>query len=238
MRIDKLATAFFFVAFSAACSNVKAGAPVGSPSPATAIGNDLSPFVVDFAPHEASALLLGLRRGAVIVQFDAQGLRILEDCSAGTTSQGYTARGLRPIETRLKLSREEEIVAKLPRTGATLARDLAGDLPRGGHVRIDAVVAFALSLLEIPERKALQGSCEGASHVVKRARLGAFLLSVDRSSMRNVSNAYTSRLGPPTAYATLREEGFPSACATVTPETAAPPARCDAVVSVDLEPLR
>jgi hypothetical protein len=238
MRIGALATVLFFVASLAACSNVTNGAPVGSPPPAATIGNDLSPFVVDFAPRAADALLVGLRDGAVIVQFDAQGLRILEHCSAGTESTGYTIRGVRPIETRLDLSTEEELVAKLPRTGATLARDLAGDLPRGAHVRIDAVVAFALSLREVSERKALRGACEGASHVVKRAKLGAFQLSVDRSSIRYVATAFTSRLGPPQAYAILREEGSAAACAMVTPDTAAPPAQCSAVVSIDLEPLR
>lgn len=208
-------------------------APPEAPKPATSAAPlSLVPFLVD-DPHGAVPLEADLRRSTVVVGYDSSGLRLLRDC---TTDATYTFTGSAPEPVRKIFS--GHLPAELPLTGRALADRLGPELERGALLTLDAVLSGTFTLTRVPQRGELHGACTGATHIVVSASVGAFRFGLDRRGVRDsiagsVGAAAIAR-GP---VLSLGESGERAACEVASPESKAPPKRCDGLVRLALDPL-
>lgn len=192
----------------------------------------LAPFVVD-AERGALPIASGLRRGAVLVDYDATGLRVLPDCTADAT---YTFSGSAPEPVRKVFS--GALAAELPLTGSHIEARVETELSRGALLVLEGVISGTYTLAHVPSRAELRGACAQATHVMVSAMVGAFRLGLDRKSTRE------SVVGPVGAAAIetrpfqmLVASGERPACEAASPGSTTPPRGCDALVRIALDPL-
>jgi hypothetical protein len=174
-----------------------------------------------------------MRRGAVVVAYDAAGLRVLGDCTADAS---YTFSGSAPEPVRKVFS--GALRAELPSAGRELEERVGPEIARGALLVLEAALTGTYTLGHVPARGELHGTCAGATHVVVSATVGAFVLGLDRTSARaSLVGPVGAGAVPDRPFQTLTSGGERPACESATPASTSPPRRCDSLVRIALDPL-
>jgi uncharacterized protein len=219
--------------------------PVGTPElpdfqdvdPATARLNvdkkRTEPFVFGLSEMDRTAMETAFKHGAAIVRFDKEGFEILTDCRA---TGAYDYNGVSPKEKLTVFRSKAELYANLPVGAASLE----GELRSEGQVRLQIFVVGQHSLAGEVKREQLTGSCSGATHVVRRATIGAFkrIRAASRSGGASVSGfgASASGSGAGDAFEGATDGDYQS-CNGADPDAPKAPARCRSVIQLVLIPL-
>lgn len=184
------------------------------------------PFVVEWRGTDRGALELALQSGPVVVRHSGCELEVLPQCRA---PGAYRYAGFTRKHDTLAIHREDDLYSSMPVGAATLASTLA----RTGQLHLDMTIVGMLRVDASVYRGDLEGACEGATHAISGAHVGAFVLSAgERTEL-------ATHVGPTrtTATETINADGAPEACEAATPtDTAAPPG-CGAIVRLELAPL-
>lgn len=231
-----------------ALSTCKAGA-VGEviepdkPTAADAVGelecrDDQSmaePLIVDWGSDDRTDLEVTMRDGIVVASYDCNTFRVLENCSAGG---GYKFAGVSRKEDVIQIVGQDELHANFP-LGA--AKFEAG-LDRSSAIDVALVtVGKHRALTGKVSRVDLQGDCEGATHFVRSAVVGAFAVGTGtRGHAGTVAEVF--KLGDVGGSSTseqqsLNRDGDLAACAAANPLDEAPPAQCQSLLRVELVAL-
>ncbi|MBX3185805.1 MAG: sel1 repeat family protein [Labilithrix sp.] len=184
-------------------------------------------LTLDWKDTQRIDLERAMENHVAVVHYDCAGLHVLRDCAV---AGGYEYASVSPAKTAAKLQDAEEVRANLPFGGV----DVGGMLARGSTIDIVylAVGQQATTVHDVPAEK-LVGSCEGATHTVRAANLGAFALT---SGTRGEANAATSLLGKGASASTSssnaiqRVNGDLDACHGDANKT--PPPRCKALLQL------
>jgi uncharacterized protein len=197
-----------------------------------------SPLVVDWKAEQRVDLEVAMRQGVAVVAYDGNHLRLLGDCRIEGT---YGFFGVVTKEEVVRLTSADEINANLPLAGAGLSAQLGAELERGASLDVAMMIVGKSRTTWIsPTREDLKGDCEGATHFVRGATLGAFALDVgQKSSARSAAEIFGlgANAGSATTRAVANRDGALDACRTAEPRSENPPSQCGALIRLELNPI-
>ena len=126
------------------------------------------PFVVEWAAADRALLEARLEQGVAVVAREGCELRVLPRCTAGAT---YDYLEVSPKRESVSIRNATDLYANLPVGAARLE----GELERTGQLTVDMAIRARFQL-HAGAPVELGGSCEGATHLVTGATVGAFEL--------------------------------------------------------------
>ncbi len=204
------------------------------PPSCSAVAAKAAPLIVDLDSQGRVDLEVAMKSGLPVVHYGCDGLRILKDC---TVVGDYKFAGVSLKEDVLQLKSKDEVHANLPISGASLA----GSLERG--TSLDLAMAFIgkqTALVNSAHRKSLQGECDGATHVVRGATVGAFALrrgsGAKVAAAADIFVASASAQSESSKQTTIRD-GVVEDCRKADPDAEKPPAQCRSAIRVELVPI-
>lgn len=199
-------------------------------------GGSTEPLVVDWTPDLRADLEQGLASHVVVVSYDCHALRLLQDCEV---TGDYAYRGVTPKEQVISLSDKDELHANLPTTGPQLAASLGGG--RGASLDIALMIAGKVtSSRRRVLRSELAGRCDGATHFVRRATLGAFAMSTGtKGEAKAALTVFQAAAGGSSvsAHDVKNTDGSIDACRKGTPEDRSPLPGCASPLRIELLPI-
>ncbi|MBA3542180.1 MAG: hypothetical protein H0T79_21375, partial [Deltaproteobacteria bacterium] len=195
-------------------------------------------MVVDWTPELRGDLEVAMKEGVAIVEFDCKSMKLSPTCSlAGTYGYIGTTRREKTVE----MSTSDEVAANLPVGGLSWLSDLGGKVGRGTALAAQLVMVGKRSS---PKKQAargeLTGGCETATHFVRAATVGAFVVASGSKAELEVHAKVMGKGGSAGSTSSTKiqaRDGDLAACEKSTPEGTAPPAQCGAIVRIELEPI-
>lgn len=172
----------------------------------------------------------------MIVAYDCASIRVLNGCKA--PSSGYEFAGVQRKERVIQLKSRDDVAANLPFSGGKVG----GELTSGRTIDLATVTIGQSSVvLTNPDRQALEGPCEGATHYVASASLGAF--SMRRGSLGKVAAvAEMFKMGASAKSESQKlddaNDGSLASCLTSRSDSEKPPEECHAPLRLELQPLK
>jgi hypothetical protein len=198
-------------------------------------GRALTPLVVDLSGADRLDFEAQMRSGVAIVQATCDGMRILPGC---TVAGEYSFVGVTAKEESMQLKSGDELAANIPfsagKVGGSLNRDQSLDLAM-------LMIGKRTTPLGAIYREELVGACEGATHSVRAATIGAF--AMETATLGKVQAAATMfGVGASGASSSAENKGHrdgdPAACKTADPNSPNPPAQCSALLRLELMPIQ
>ena len=213
-----------------------AAAALGEPSgPCRQVDRRGEPLVVDWKPEQRGDLEELMHDGIAVVTYSCEGIKLLKECKLDG-SYGYL--GMTRREQLVRLENSDEIRANLPTLGGGLAAKMSGELARGSTLDVAMVmVGKRRTTWKDPTKADLQGSCEGATHFVRSALVGAFVMETGtRAKVRAAAEILGAGAEGQSSSdkSTRNQEGDPKDCSGASPDATKPPAQCGAAVRLEL----
>jgi len=203
-----------------------------------AVSGPSTPLIVDWAPEMRADLEEAMHDGVAVVAFDPKGLRLLKRCRIDGK---YGFVGVTTKYQLVQLESADEVRANLPLAGATIIAKLGAELEQGKTLDVAmAMIGKKRTTWRDVTNADLQGDCAGATHFVRGATVGAFVLD---TGTRGKARAAAEVLGAGASYATggskkvHNADGSLDACKLATPEGEKPPSQCAALIRLELEPI-
>jgi TPR repeat protein len=195
----------------------------------------LTPLVVDLSGADRLDFEAQMRGGIAIVQATCEGMHILPGC---TVAGEYSFVGVTAKEETVELKSGDELAANIPfsggKIGGGLARDQSLDLAM-------LLVGKRTTPLGVIYREELVGACEGATHSVRAATIGAFAMQTATSGHVQAAAAMFgmgASGSSDSAENKAHKDGDPAACKTADPSSPNPPAQCAALLRLELMPIQ
>lgn len=192
------------------------------------------PLVVDWKPDQRGDLEIAMKEGVAVVGYSCQGIKLLKDCHL-EGSYGYM--GMTRKEQVVRLNNSDEVRANLPLSGVKLS----AELKRGSSLDVAMVmVGKQKTTWTEPTKADLKGTCDGATHFVRGATVGAFVMETNTSGEAKAAAAF---FGAETSGASAsnrqvqNKEGDMSSCKAATSNGASAPDQCGAPVRLLLAPI-
>jgi hypothetical protein len=197
--------------------------------------NDGSPLVVDWKADERSDLEVAMRDGIAVVAYTCDTIKLLRDCHIDGR---YGFKGVTRKEDVIQLKNEDELRANLPKTGALVGTDIRADLARGASIDVAVMLVGKRRTTRIHATRAdLVGECDGATHLVRGASVGAFAMtSGSRAEIRTVAQIFGGGgdAASGSAHVQQSRDGTLESCASANPDDDAPPKQCGATIRLEL----
>jgi TPR repeat protein len=175
-----------------------------------------------------------MKDGVAVVAYSCDAIKLLPDCHIDG-SYGYI--GMTTREQVVRLENADEVRANLPLTGVKVM----AEMQRGSTLDIAMVmIGKKRTTWSEPEHTDLKGKCDGATHYVRGATVGAFVLSKGtQAKVLAVAEIFgTENSGnSKSAKETMNRDGDPSDCAKAGPDATSPPAQCGAPIRLVLGPI-
>lgn len=236
------------LAASCAPSKVLGDAAPDPPSVHAALGEDggcgvagslTEPLLVDMKDHDRAQIEVALGRGIAVFRHDCKEFRLLPQCSVAEGAYSYV--GFTKKERVLKLTSADELSANLPTLGAVWGAELSADFAAGTSLDV-ALVTVGQRATAVPQvsREALRGDCEGATHFVKHAFVGAFAVEAGkRASARTAAEVFGVGASASASSSKFEKvmDGALTACGSATTRDADAPEGCGAILRVGLMPF-
>lgn len=207
----------------AACHDVKRGA---------------RPLVVDWRPEQRGDLEVVMGDGIAVVHYTCEGLELLQDCSV-QGSYGFKSIVLK--QQLIRLETADELRANLPLSGVSLALQLKADFASGTTLDLATALVGNLTASRLTvERQDLVGQCEGATHFVRAANVGAFVMQTgERAKATSAAKIFSAGAegGSQSSKLARTEDGQLAACMSAPTDAGKPPHNCGALVRLRLLPL-
>jgi uncharacterized protein len=193
-----------------------------------------APMTVDWQPESRTDLEVIKRQGPAVVRFDPQRFELLPGCHG---EGAYSYVGVTPKEQNITLRSRAELHTNLP-FGAV---SLEGALSKAGALSV-MMRMVGKEVLDRPavRRDELKGRCEGATHYVQALTLGAFRFAAGAANGGGLGvRAFgVGAQGEAAASQdTLQTDGDFASCESADPGAARAPARCGAVLRIEIVPL-
>ncbi len=195
-------------------------------------------LTVDWRSEERLDVEAAMKRGMAVVAYDCKGLRLLPDCRVEGT---YGFIGVTRKEEAIRLENADEVRANLPLRGPGLAVSIGGELERGATLDIALVMVGKRSAARSEvTRNELVGACEGATHFVRAATVGAFVMSTgSRAKVATAAEIFGAGASASSGSdkQVQSRDGDLAQCRTSSPDREQPPEQCGALVRLDLATL-
>lgn len=186
----------------------------------------LNPLIVEWPGTNKVRLDAQSRRGVVVVAFNGCKLEVLTQCEA---PGAYEMEEVTPIRDKVEIKSENDLFAYLPLS----AFQLGGQIANGDSLLLDYVAVGQRAYKgEAPTTK---GSCDGATHYVKRIMVGAYSLETFAAGNANAGvNVAGAGVGASHKESDKRSKGSgdPNVCEKSPNDPA-----CGGVIQLELTPL-
>lgn len=218
------------------------------PTAAGALGESVSchdperygePLVVDWKPDRRGDLELAMHDGVAVVAYGCKDnkleIKLMKDCKV---EGNYGYLGMTRREQVVRLQNADEVSANLPLMGGIIAAKIGAEMQRGTTLDIALItVGKKRTTWTAPTRADLKGTCSGATHFVRGATVGAFVLATgSRAQLRSAAEVFGA--GASASSSSSREvnekEGDPSDCSKASPDSKSPPSQCGSAVRLEL----
>ena len=207
----------------------------GSGAECKEVGKEGKPLVVDWKPEQRGDLEVAMQGGLAVVHYDCQSIRLLENCHVDGS---YGFKGIVLKQQVVRLNDADEVKVNLPLSGAALAANLEGAAGRGSSLDLaTALVGNRVSTRMSVTKADLTGMCDGATHFVRGANIGAFVLEQgSKAEVKTAVQIFKIGAGGESKSSKLarQQDGDLESCATSSSETDKPPAKCGALVRLSL----
>ena len=198
------------------------------------VGKYAEPLIVDWKSQERTDLELAMKKGVAVVSYDCKTIRMLKDCSLDGS---YEYAGVSLKEDMVQLENADEVRANLPLSGIKLG----GELERGSSIDVALVmVGKRGSTAGAVSKDTLKGTCEGATHVVRAAYVGAFAMARgSRGKVRAVAEVFGAggEAKSESQKHTSNKDGDVTACKSSSPDSPKPPDQCQSALRLELTPI-
>ncbi len=198
------------------------------------VGDYAEPLIVDWRSKERLDLEVAMKDAVAVVAYDCKTIRVLKDCSL---EGSYEYAGVSLKEDVVQLKNADEVRANLPLSGVTLG----GELERDSSIDIAMVmVGKRGSTAGVVSQDLLKGNCEGATHLVRGAYVGAFAMDRgSRGKVRAAAEAFGAggEAKSESQKKVSNKDGDISACKKSSPSAAQPPEQCQSAVRLELAPI-
>lgn len=208
--------------------------PVPTPGPTVIEGNG-EPLIVDWKPQHRGDLEIAMHDGIAVVEYTDKGFRLLKNCTVGGT---YNFIGMSTKEQLVRLESADDVRANLPLGGAGLVGQIGGEL--GKSTTLDVAMVMIGKIRTTSNHvtaKDLQGNCKGATHFVKGAMVGAFVMDTgDKAHARAVAEFFSigGEAGGRRESKVHNSDGTLEECKHALPDAKSAPAKCGALLRVEL----
>lgn len=194
------------------------------------------PLVVDLRSSERSDFEVAMQDGVAVVSYNCKELKLLKSCSVkGAT---YVFNGVSRKEDVVQMQSKDEVEANIPISGAKLSADL-----KAGSTLELALITVGKKRTPLKKVHAadLDGDCDGATHVIRGAYVGAFAMGTGTSGQASAVAEMFGVGGGGSSASTRKataKDGDLMACRKAEPSASAPPPECQAITRLDLIPIR
>ena len=209
---------------------------MGEETPAfdcTAVAPASEPLVVDWPDQQRMDLALALQEGVAVVHYGCDGLRLIKHCAI---EGSYRFAGAGMMQRVISLDSKDSVQASLPLQGVKLSAEV------GGSSKIDiatAIIGRKGTLVTEPATADLKGECEGATHYVRAAYVGAFSMATGTMGQARAA-AEIFKAGASadssSAKSMLATDGDLTACESYEGGSTPPP-KCQTPVRLEISPI-
>lgn len=200
----------------------------------------VDPLVVDWKPEQRGDLEVAMKEGVAVVSYSCKkGIQVLKDCKV-EGSYGYI--GITKKEQMVRLENSDEIAANLPTAGIGLVGKIQGELGRGATIDVAMITVGKKRTVPMAVTKdQLKGECEGATHFLRGATVGAFVMETGtKAKVKTVVEVFGSGVsaGSDSSKSTRNADGDASDCAKSSPDAKSAPGQCGAPVRLELVAIK
>lgn len=212
----------------------KAGEVLRTSSACPAAGEHGNPLIVDWDHEQHMDLEIALQSGVAVIACTGQTFKLVKGCKL---SGGYGFVPTSRYEQVIHLDGEDELRTNLP-FSSTPSVKLLGEVKRSSQVDVGLItVGRRMTSRVVADRNALEGTCDGATHFVQSATIGAFVLRQGQKGEIHTAAelfAIEAQAGSKSQRASLNKAGDPNSCRSVHGDEERPLPDCSAPVRIDL----
>lgn len=195
-------------------------------------------MAIDWKPELRGDFEAAMKEGLAIVSYDCKTLKLQPSCSL---EGGYGYLGTTRREKKIEMNTKDELAANLPVGGLSWLSDLGAKFGRGTSLAARLVMVGKQSAGKKQATKGdLKGGCDGATHFVRAATIGAFVVASGSEAelAANVKIVGKGASAGSTSSTKIQsEDGNVEACQKSTSDDKKAPDQCGALVRIELEPI-
>lgn len=193
------------------------------------------PLIVDLDPDARVDLEATMKKGVAVVAYDCASFRVLGSCKLADSSYDYA--GVSRKEQVIQMKSADDLHANLPLSSAKLG----GEVQSGRSIDLALVLVGRRSTtLAKVSREDLTGACDGATHYVQAASVGAFSMatgSMGKAAVVAEMFNYGGGAASQSERKAMNMDGSLDACRKSEPDSESPPSECRAPLRVELLPI-
>lgn len=193
------------------------------------------PLIVDLDPDARVDLEAVMKKGVAVVAYDCQSFRVLGSCRLPDSSYEYA--GVSRKEQVVQMKSADDLHANLPLSSAKLGAEMKSG--RSIDLALVLVGRRSTTLAKV-SREDLTGPCEGATHYVQAAAVGAFSMatgSIGKAAVVAEMFNYGGGASSESERKAMNMDGSLEECRKSEPDSEKPPAECRAPLRVELLPI-
>ena len=194
------------------------------------------PLVVDWKPEQRGDLELLMKENVAIVSYSCKGFKLLKDCKVDGT---YGFLGMSKKEQVVKLNNADEVKANLPLGGIGIAGSISAEMARGSTLDVAMIMVGKVKTTWAKvQADELKGECDGATHFVKGAMVGAFVMQTGtKGQVKSAAQMFgATASGASTSEKNVQnKDGDIGDCAKATPDDKKAPGQCQAFIRLELK---
>jgi hypothetical protein len=193
------------------------------------------PLIVDLDPDARVDLEATMKKGVAVVAYDCQSFRVLSACKLPDSAYEYA--GVQRREQVVQMNSMDDLHANMPINSAKLGAEVKSG--RSIDLALVLVGRRSTTLAQVT-REELVGGCDGATHFVQTATLGAFSMatgSVGKAALVAEMFDYGGAAKSESERKAMNKDGSLDECRKSSPDSETPPAECRAPLRVELLPL-
>lgn len=202
------------------------------------VSGGAKPLVVDWRPEQRVDLEVAMGEGLAVVSYTCKGMELLSDCRV---EGSYGFKGVVLKQQVIRLADADEIKMNLPLSGAQLVAKLDAELDRGATLDLATALIGNLTSTRFTVAKTdLSGNCQGATHFVRGANVGAFVMQAgNRANVATSAALFGAGVGAGSTSSRMSrvEDGRLDACQTLDQTNGGPPRNCAALIRLHLVPI-
>lgn len=192
-------------------------------------------YAADWPAEMRGDLEVALRKHVVALAFDGKDLRLLPECVLDG-AYAFEPMGLKEDVVRLQTA--DEVRAALPFAGAALGAKLEANAKSGATLDLATALVGKTTASRADYRDTdARGRCEGATHFVRSATIGAFVLTTGTRGEVHAAAELFAGVSGASASSRVAEsrDGSLDACRSAKGDDAPP--GCRAVLRIEALPL-
>jgi TPR repeat protein len=177
-----------------------------------------------------------MKENVAIVSYSCKGFKLLKDCKVDGT---YGFLGMSKKEQVVKLNNADEVKANLPLGGIGIAGNISAEMARGSTLDVAMIMIGKVKTTWAKvQADELKGECDGATHFVRGAMVGAFVMQTGtKGQVKSAAQMFgASASGASTSEKSIQnKDGDIGDCAKATPDDKKAPSQCQAFIRLELK---